>query len=376
VPALASNILLQDAHSILVVRLDTIGDLVLMSPFQRELRRSNASAWITLAVDARFVNLIEICPHVNEVVTFKRYGARSTLWRRQFELALAPRWDVDYFNAAVVAYFSGAEYRIGYSQNVTFQRQQHDRGLDRLFTRALDDRTCKHEVERNLDFLIQIGGLARDNRLELWLNEEDREAAQAALTSRGIIGNDMLIGIAPGARHPKRIWPLDRFIELGRALQREHDARLLIVGGPEDREKGLQLQECLGNAAVNFAGEMTLRQTGALLGRAQLMVTNDSGPMHLAAAAGTAVIEISCHPSSGDPLHYNSPVRFRPWVEKYAVLQPPRPVEPCSSACEWHEAHCILGVSVEAAQEAAGTLLAVPRQQQRRDRPVHYPIGE
>ena len=91
------------------------------------------------------------------------------------------------------------------------------------------------------------------------------------------------------------------------------------------------------------------------------MVTNDSEPGgNSAAAAGAAVIEISCHPSSGDPLHYNSPVRFRPWVEKYAVLQP-RPVEFCSSACEWHEAHCILGVSVEAAREAARTLIADPQ---------------
>jgi ADP-heptose:LPS heptosyltransferase len=128
--------------------------------------------------------------------------------------------------------------------------------------------------------------------------------------------------------------------------------------GAEDRERALQLQENLGTAAVSFAGEMTLRQTGALLEHVPLVVANDSGPMHLAAAAGAAVVEISCHPISGDPLHSNSPVRFRPWAKEYAVLQPPQPVEPCTRSCEWHEAHCILGVSVEAVREAARKLLA------------------
>jgi hypothetical protein len=94
--------------------------------------------------------------------------------------------------------------------------------------------------------------------------------------------------------------------------------------------------------------------------------------MHLAAAGGAAVLEISCHPTSGDPLHLNSPVRFHPWVEEYAVLQPPQAAEPCTSSCECHEAHCILGVSVEVVQEAARTLLARrlgSSQTERRSRP-------
>jgi heptosyltransferase-2 len=154
------------------------------------------------------------------------------------------------------------------------------------------------------------------------------------------------------------LWPLNRFIEFGRILQKELGARLVVVGGPEDREKGINLREELGSAAVNFAGETTLRQTAAILEHTPLVIANDSGPMHLAAAAGAAVVEISCHPTLGDPAHANSPQRFRPWAKDCIVVQPLKASEPCTSACVGDEAHCILDVSVEMVQAAARKLLA------------------
>jgi heptosyltransferase-2 len=351
-----------------------MGDLVLMSPFLRELRLSNPEAHITLVVDPQFANLVELCPHVNELLAFDhhysgRIGrlalhgralqlARAKLWPRRFDLALSPRWDTDYYHSAFVSYFSGAAQRIAYSENVFAGKQQLNRDFDSLFTRTLDDRAPRHEVERNLDFLRTLGGAPKSDHLELWLSEEDRKAARDALASRGFSSNDLLVSLAPGSGHPKRIWPLGRFITLGHFLHREFGARLLVVGGGEDRDRAARLQEEIGRAAMDFAGQMTLRQTAALLEHAQLVVANDSGPMHVAAAAGAAVVEISCHPVTGDPNHANSPVRFRPWTSDYAVLQPAEAVHPCNSACEWYDAHCILGVQVEEVEEAARVLLA------------------
>ena len=108
-----------------------------------------------------FVNLVELCPLVSEVLTFeprpRRFGklelhiralalAGWHLWQRQFDLALLPRWDIDYFHSAFVGYFSGARCRVGYSENVTPLKQRYDRGLDILFTRVLDDRISKHDA--------------------------------------------------------------------------------------------------------------------------------------------------------------------------------------------------------------------------------------
>ncbi len=388
---LGPEVSIRGARSILVVRMDAIGDLVLMSSFLRELRRSNAVAWITLAVDSRFANLVELCPYVDEVVgfdpradcTFRALAlhrraialCRSCLWNRRFDLALIPRWDVDAYHASFLAYFSGASTRLAYSEEVSSRKQFFNRAYDTLFTHVLDGDMPKHEVEHNLDFLRSAGAEVCEDRLELWLAEEDRLAALRALRKQGVTPQDFVIAIAPGAGAAKRLWPMDRFAALGRFLIEEFDARIVIAGGPEDRDRGSHLCEELGSAAINLAGALTLRETAAVFERAHLAVTNDSGPMHLAAAAGIPVAAISCHPAGGDPGHANSPARFSPWTSRQWVLQPGVPLAPCASACESPEAHCILGVPVEAVCEAAKMLVSPVRFEEEANAEGRHAIG-
>jgi ADP-heptose:LPS heptosyltransferase len=369
---------LKEANTVLVIRLDTAGDLVLTSAFLRELRKSKKNARIILAVDKKFANLVELCPWIDELQTigdvgagpaqrFRQYRqgfrfARTALRTKQIDLALLPRWDVDYYHAADIAYLSGAPNRIGYSEGVNPAKQYQNRGMDKLLTRVIADREPKHEVERNLDFLRAVGGTSTDNSLELWLSEKDRECAKRALESGGMYSNGPIIALAPGAGHPKRQWPLGRFIQLGVQLIGEFNYRIVVVGGPEDQERASRLSEALGRGAVSVAGQMTLRETAAVLEHTNLVIANDSGPMHLAGAAGVPVVEISCHPMDGNVLHANAPERFHPWEERYEVVRPVRPHDPCTSSCEWHDAHCILGISTEVVMDAVRRLQVKGRQ--------------
>lgn len=359
---------------VLVVRLDEIGDVVLTTPFLRELRRNLPDAWITLVVKPAVYNLVELCPYVNEVLTYnwntnRHLGplqrhwralklAKQRLWRRRFNLAIVPRWDADYYHATFLAYFSGAPWRVGYSENVNDRKQRLNGGFDRLLTRVLNDNTVKHEVEYNLDVIRFLGGRAKEQRLELWLGEEDETFAEQVLKSVGVRDGDLLIAFAPGAGAPKRMWLVYNFTALGAWLKKEYDARIVVVGGPGEEHLGQELQRQLGDRVINVVGKTTLRQTAALLKRCNLFVGNDAGPMHLAAAAGVPVVEISCHPLNGSPLHPNSPKRFGPWGVPYVVLQPEKPLAPCSEACDAAQAHCILGITVEQVKEALMELLS------------------
>lgn len=359
---------------ILVVRLDEIGDVVLTSAFLRELRRTFPSARITLVVKPATSNVCELCPHIDELLTFdwsvsgrlpllQRHMrtlalARKHLWQQRFDIAIVPRWDVDHYHTAFVAYLSGAPRRLGYSERVTDQKGLLNAGFDRLFTDLLDDRTPKHEVEHNLDVVRFLGGQVQDAALELWLSEKDEAVAGEILRRHGVRPKDTLIAFGPGAGLPRKMWPLQNFVELGRRLGGDEQFRILVVGGPEVAPLGDAIGKELGSAVINAAGRTTLRETAALLKRSGLYVGNDSGPMHLAAAAGVPVVEICCHPKNGPQLHWNSPLRFGPWGVRHVVLEPDSVKPPCIETCLANEAHCIADIDVARVEEAVSSFIA------------------
>jgi heptosyltransferase-2 len=373
---------LSQVKRVLIVRLDGMGDLVLTTPFLRELRCNLQDAWITLVVKPSVYNLVEFCPYVNEVLTYdwktlltcdwsiqdsfwqvqrhkRALGlALNHFWRRRFDLTILPRWDADYYNATYVSYFSGAPWRVGYSENASDDKRRLNIGYERLFTHVLSDNTLKHEVERNLNIIRFLGGTIKQERLELWVNPEDEAFAERVLNLNGICLGDLLVAFSPGAREPKRKWPLANFIELGTWLKGEYDAGIVVVGEREEGLLGHELQKQIGDRVINVVGQASLRQTSALLRHCRLCVSNDAGAMHLAAAAGVAIIEISCHPRNGSEFHSNSPKRFRPWGVPHVVLQPETALDPCSGGCNHTRAHCIIGVAVEQVKEAVVTQLS------------------
>jgi heptosyltransferase-2 len=270
-----------------------------------------------------------------------------------------PRWGVDYYHATFLAYFSGARRRVAYSEGVSGRKRQINAGFDQMLTDALTDTSAIHEVEHNLDVIRFLGGEPIDDGLELWLDPKDRSLARQLLARHGTARDDRVIALAPGGAAPRKCWPVERFVELGRLLVREYDARFVVVGGPRDWHLGLRLETELGSSRVlNLAGRTTLRQTAAVLERCCLTVSNDSGPMHLAAAAGSAVVEIAWHARGGSSADPDSPARFHPWGVSHVVVQPEHATDPCRDFCESREPHCILGVETGMVWTVARGLLA------------------
>lgn len=376
---------LSDVRHALVVRLDDVGDMVLTSPFIRELRRTLPTSQITLVVKPSVHNLVERCPYVNEVLTYDPGPPSETataeqmwrtirfsayyLWRRGVDLAIVPRWDADLYHASFVAYWSGARWRVGYSEQVIEHKHEMNKGFDQLFSDVVTDVAVKHEVERGLNLLRQMGGAVKDEFLELWPTEADQIKINLLLQSHGVIEEDLLIAFAPGAKSETRRWPTDKFSKLGRWLLREYGARIVLVGTREEGHLGKSIQYSLGQGIINAMGETSLRELGVLLKRCALYVGNDSGPMHMAAAAGVPVVEISCHPVNGNSGLSNSPRRFGPWGVGSQVLQPEQAAAGCREACVSTKAHCICQVEVPRVREAVRNLL------QKRQRPVRSSVG-
>lgn len=184
--------------SILLVRLDEIGDIVLTSPFLRELRRNYPKSRIVLVVKPAVYNLVELCPYVDEVKVFSRATCRccffvnifkaykfvkNELANESFSMAIVPRWDADCsYNAGLVAFFSRARRRLAYSEHVSPSKEKSDCGFDAFYTEFVPSRPgVIHEVERNLDIIRYLGFDVKDDNLEVWTSEEDKVIASKLL---------------------------------------------------------------------------------------------------------------------------------------------------------------------------------------------------
>lgn len=360
------------AKQILVLRLDEVGDLVLTTPFLRELRRNFPEANITLVVKSHVYNLMEECPYINHIVAVNGMDidvsngrvldeflriCRDMLWRQRYDLCIMPRFDVDLNGACLLGFLSGAAVRIGYSEVVTPWKKARNQGYDSLFTHVLSGKCETHEVERNLDVLRRLSLSIEEDNLELWTDLEDEKFAAGEFVEPAA----KRIVFAPGKAANSRAWPTDRYIALGKKLIEEYDADIVVVGSLSERDACSIIEQALPGRVKNFAGRTTLRQVVALLRFCDIYVGRDTGIMHMANAVGIPVVEVSCHPKQGIRDHGYSPVRFRPWQGVSAVLQPLECSVPCQGRCQQNYAHCILQISVEAVKAAADSIMGTHR---------------
>ncbi len=359
---------------IVVIRLDGIGDLIMTSALLRELRRAFPEAVISLVVKPNTSPIVELCPYIDRLLTFDSSGSalvRSIVrqWRavklsRQIrdpqppDVAIIPRWDADTDHAVPLGFLLGARSRISYSERVNQRKRSANRGFDKLLTVAVMDIEPKHEVDRNLDLLRTVGAIASTRHLEAWTSQDDKQFAEDRLLSQARDNKSATVALAVGAGSPKRIWPAEGFAEVAHRLSR-NGYKVVILGGGDDRPYARVVRSA-APGALDMTGKTTLRQTIAVIERCKLLISNDSAPIHMAAATNTPVVEISSHVENGQWFGPNSPFRFGPWNVDHAIVQPLRASYPCSGWCTVEDApHCILEVSPAVVLEAAERQLTV-----------------
>ena len=362
----------QEIRSILLIRLDEMGDFTLFSSMLRPLRRAFPDARITLVLCDWICPLAELCPYVDEVIPFPSRGPKWLQYLlgpfralrialrlgRSIDLAVNSRFDRDIRGAAFLAHFSLAPWVLGFPSSTEPFKVLANRGYDRFYTHLLPAPVgARHETERTRVVLDALGIPSHGTRPELWLSAEDRRQAHELLRQGGWRPGDTLICLGINAGHPRRRWPIDSFIRLAQGLLSTCDTRFLVVGGASDRRAADLMRPVLGARLINLAGRSPLRVSAAAIAECRLYVGNDSGPMHLAAAVGNPVVEISCHPADGDEGHFQAPERFGALAKPRVLLAPANALPPCHTTCLAREPHCITQVSVEQALQAVVPLI-------------------
>lgn len=366
---------LKDLRRVLVVKLDELGDSVMLTPFVRELRSGLPQAWITIVVKPQLKELWDTCPYVNEVIPYDRpVGlpnihshlsalslAKNKLWKNRFDLAIVPRWDTDAYNASFLAYFSGARQRVGYSEDVAVHKKKLNKGFDKLFTKAVNDTDLKHETVRSFDLLNGLGLKTSDTKTELWVAQDDIMVVDGLLASKGILPDDLFACMYPsGGSSVLKQWPAENFIKLGRWIHEIYGAKIIVAGGPGDEKVCREVAEGIGRGAVCFSAGLGLRHAAAVFKRCAVYVGNDTGPTHMAAAMGIPVMAIfgsSC------------PHRFAPHGDNCRIFWKAYECSPClhhnhadrCSRCVQSSIACLEAITLEELKNAVADILSKRR---------------
>jgi heptosyltransferase III len=206
---------------------------------------------------------------------------------------------------------------------------------------------------READFLLEVVSGAGISvpapgtaEVALLLSHKERSRIDLLWGEKDISDEALVIGIGPGSKMPAKRWPLERFIEVGKwILDSFRECRLLIFGGPEDRDYGQAIRQALGEQVVNVAGDLTVLESTEALRRCRVYVGNDTGTMHLAAAAGTSCVVIF---SARD-----HPGRWDPYVPDHVILRAEPPCAGCLlEVCIEQEMRCLKDIGVQAVIEA------------------------
>jgi heptosyltransferase-2 len=294
-----------EPKNILVRGVNWLGDSLVTIPALRTLRKIYPESRITLLIKEPLDELFPPFTAIDRVIGFSvRRGAGGLIDRLRLAGQLRrERFDLcvilpNSFDSALVPFLAGIPQRIGFSRD----------GRGMLLTKRVPPvplGTGEHQAKDYLKLVTSLKQEATVMDFHLEVAEEAREWADETLSVFRKSAPNALIGFNPGAAYgPAKMWFPDRFTELGTRLWNGIGAGIVLVGGPGERELCRSIARKISGEVLDLSGRTSLPQLAAVLSLCDLVVTNDSGPMHLASAVGTPVIAIfgSTNPDATSPL--------------------------------------------------------------------------
>ena len=297
---------------LLFIRTDRLGETLLNLPAAAALKAAFPGSRLTFVAHPDVRPLIASLPWVDHTIAAPQ-GPRHAWWRRAWRLGRqlrAGRFDVAVVSNPkqelhVAVWLAGIAQRLGY-----------DRKWGCLLTHRVPDhkaRGTQHEVESNLELVCRLGVPIAVPSWHVPALPRERAEVFAMLVARGMSASQALIVVHPWTSHPVKRWPMERFCAFIERVRQRLPAAVVIVGNPQ-----APAVMPAGGSVVDLTNQLSLTQLAALLQQAKLLISSDSGPVHLAAAVGTPTVALF-----GTTEPARSPARWGPWGEGHTVIWKP-----------------------------------------------------
>lgn len=289
------------------------------TPAIRALQQTFTDTDITLLCSSTGQQVVTFVPEISTSMVFnapwvQTYGAEvsatktaeiiETIRKQAFDAAIIfCVYTQNPLPAALLAYLSGIPLRLGYSHHNPYQ----------LLTHWIPDpepgQIVRHEVERQLTLVSAIGASTSDTRLSFQVPKESQGLIHHLLQQNNIKTNSWFV-IHPGAREARRRYPITDYIHALAHLLSHWHGKIVITGTLDEMELSNQLVAALGNRVISLVGQLSLGDFAALLEAAPLVVTNNTGTAHIAAAVGTPVVDVYARTNT----------QHTPWQVEHQVL--------------------------------------------------------
>lgn len=350
---------------ILVIRVDLIGDLVMSLTAIRVLKRTYPEAEIDLLALPSSVSIVTADPDLSRIFTYdpnvwrrpkalvqprrwlEAWQLRRRLKARHYDLALSLYGNV----AAMLAVLSGAKRSAGYT------REGYPGFLtDGIAGKHWGVRDHKHEVDYCLALAEAAGATITpaDRVPRLYVSEQTRQEATYLLAQEGIASERPFVvcHVSSNNGQSKR-WPLPYWSMLLDRLIRELDVSIVLTGAPDDQALIKRVMTRMQAPAINMAGKTNLPQLAGIMQQASLVISGDSGPMHIAEAVGTPLIAIHgpTDPALSGPIDPHAVIRSDIWCSPCYTTKGP-------ADCRFHTTQCMKDITPERVFTMANKLLA------------------
>lgn len=275
---------------ILVVNVNWLGDVIFSAPVFRALKENYPQAKISCMAHPRVEAILRHIKEIDEIIVFDE-DKKHRLWFKKLTFAdkiRARHFDIVFLlrrsvTRAFLMWFAGIRTRVGYSDGKPFHFLTHP---------ILPNPAIKHRRDHYLYVLESFGIKITDRRCELSVNPLEKDSVAAILKTEGIVSDDRVIVIHPGGNWNLKRWPPERYIHLIDELMLEGKYKIVISGGNDDIELASAIAAKCQQKPIVLAGRINLSQLVALMMRANVVISADSGPLHIANSVKTDVVGI------------------------------------------------------------------------------------
>ena len=333
------------ASRILIRGTNWIGDAVMSEPALSAIRQAFPKAMITLLVKPAIAELYQQHPAIDRLLVYEHRGRHARLsgkWRLACELRRG-RFDLailfqNAFEGALLTFLAGIPRRYGYRTD----------GRGFLLSDAIDvlQRTnLEHQTHYYLDLLRPLGITASTTVPRLFVSESEEQRMSQRLAEAGVQPTERLIGLNPGSTYGSaKRWLPERFAQTANRLVEQFGGRVAIVGAMGEEALGEAIAKQMPGKPVVLSGRTSIRELMAVIKRCRLFLTNDTGPMHIAAAFGVPVVAV---------FGPTDATTTSPCGDEHTIVRRPVECSPCLLRECPIDHRCMTGVTVEQVYQAA-----------------------